>query len=75
MGIFFGTDGIRGVVNEDLTSVVAYKCGNALGSSKNMPTILIHLIIRFFFTKSFFLFKNFYNFYKLLVKILFLNLF
>ena len=41
MGIFFGTDGIRGVVNEDLTSVVAYKCGNALGSSKNMPTILI----------------------------------
>ena len=41
MGIFFGTDGIRGVVNEDLTFQVAFKCGNAVGVSKNKPLILI----------------------------------
>ena len=41
MGIFFGTDGIRGVVNEDLTSNVAFKCGNALSASKDKSTILI----------------------------------
>lgn len=41
MGIFFGTDGIRGVVNEDLTYDVAFKCGNALSTSKIQPTIII----------------------------------
>lgn len=41
MGIFFGTDGIRGVVNEDLTYSVAFKCGNALSNSKLRPTIII----------------------------------
>ena len=41
MGIFFGTDGIRGVVNEELTYNVAFKCGNSVGSSKENPTILI----------------------------------
>jgi len=41
MGIFFGTDGIRGIVNKELTSELAYKCGNALGSSKTNPTIII----------------------------------
>ena len=30
MGLFFGTDGLRGKVNEDLTFDVAYKVGNAL---------------------------------------------
>ena len=41
MGIFFGTDGIRGIVNDGLTFDLAFKCGNAVGSSKNKPVILI----------------------------------
>lgn len=41
MGIYFGTDGIRGVVNDTLTSSIAYKCGNALATTKDKPTILI----------------------------------
>ena len=41
MGVFFGTDGLRGVVNEDLSFGVAYKCGNALSSLKQNPTVLI----------------------------------
>ncbi len=41
MGIFFGTDGIRGVVNEELSYDLAFKCGNALASTKENVTILI----------------------------------
>ncbi len=41
MAIFFGTDGIRGVVNDSLTFNLAYKCGNALASGENKPTIII----------------------------------
>lgn len=41
MGIFFGTDGIRGIVNDTLTYNVAFKCGNAVGTSKSKPTIII----------------------------------
>ncbi len=41
MGIFFGTDGLRGKVNEELTFDVAYKIGNALSILKENPTILI----------------------------------
>lgn len=41
MGIYFGTDGLRGVVNEDLSFDIAYKCGNALATVKERPTILI----------------------------------
>lgn len=41
MGLFFGTDGLRGKVNEDLTFDVAYKVGNALSVLKPNPTILI----------------------------------
>lgn len=41
MGVFFGTDGIRGKVNSELTYDLAYKCGNALGSCINKPTIII----------------------------------
>lgn len=41
MGVFFGTDGLRGIVNEDLSYDVAYKCGNALSSLKTNPTVLI----------------------------------
>ena len=41
MGIFFGTDGLRGIVNEELTFDVAYKCGNALPALKESPLVLI----------------------------------
>ena len=41
MGKYFGTDGIRGIINKDLTFDIAYKCGNALGSATNKPTIVI----------------------------------
>ena len=41
MGLFFGTDGLRGIVNEDLSFDIAYKCGNALSTLKDCPTVLI----------------------------------
>ena len=41
MGLFFGTDGLRGKVNEELTFEVAYKVGNALSILKEKPTVLI----------------------------------
>ena len=41
MGLFFGTDGLRGKVNEDLTQNIAYKIGNALSILKENPTIII----------------------------------
>ncbi len=41
MGLFFGTDGLRGIVNEDLSFDIAYKCGNALSTLKESPTVLI----------------------------------
>lgn len=41
MGIYFGTDGIRGVVCDELTYNLAYKCGNALGGIKEKANILI----------------------------------
>ena len=41
MGFFFGTDGIRGIVGQDLTYSLAIKCGNALARLKNDCKILI----------------------------------
>lgn len=41
MGLFFGTDGLRGKINVELTYEVAYKIGNALSILKNKPNILI----------------------------------
>lgn len=41
MGLFFGTDGLRGKVNEVLTYDVAFKIGNALSMLKENPTIII----------------------------------
>lgn len=41
MGVFFGTDGIRGKVNSELTFDLSYKCGNALATSRDKPSILI----------------------------------
>lgn len=41
MGLFFGTDGLRGKVNEDLTFNIAYKIGNALSILKHDPTVVI----------------------------------
>ena len=34
MGVFFGTDGVRGVVNNDLTEELAQMVGNALARAK-----------------------------------------
>ncbi len=41
MGLFFGTDGLRGKVNEELTFDIAYKIGNALSILKEKPKIVI----------------------------------
>ena len=41
MGIYFGTDGLRGIVNEDLSFDIAYKCGNALASIAEAPTVIV----------------------------------
>jgi phosphomannomutase len=43
MGLFFGTDGLRGKVNEGLTFDVAYKIGNALSILKENPKAMHHL--------------------------------
>lgn len=41
MGVFFGTDGIRGIVNNSLTTDLAIKCGNAVAQEKKHAKILI----------------------------------
>lgn len=41
MGLFFGTDGLRGKVNDDLSWNIAYKCGNALGTRYPKSKVLI----------------------------------
>lgn len=41
MGVFFGTDGIRGIVNEDLNFDIAKRVGNSLTSVRANPTIII----------------------------------
>lgn len=41
MGLFFGTDGLRGKVNDDLSVDVAFKCGNALLGKYPKSKILI----------------------------------
>lgn len=41
MGVFFGTDGLRGKVNEDLTFDMAFKVGNALSVLTNKPKVII----------------------------------
>lgn len=41
MAVFFGVDGLRGKVNDDLSRDIAYKCGNALGVKFPKSKILI----------------------------------
>lgn len=41
MGNYFGTDGIRGIVNDNLTAETAHKCGNALAAIKRKPLVII----------------------------------
>ncbi len=41
MGIFFGTDGVRGVVNNDLTEEIAQMVGNSLARKKKRATIIV----------------------------------
>lgn len=39
--IYFGTDGIRGIVGEDLTQEICFRCGNALSKLKSKAKIVI----------------------------------
>lgn len=41
MGLYFGTDGIRGKVGEDLTQEICFRCGNALARQKKHCKIII----------------------------------
>ena len=41
MGVYFGTDGLRGVFNKELTFDLAYSCGNALAKEFDNIKILI----------------------------------
>lgn len=41
MGVFFGTDGLRGKVNKDLSFDIAYKVGNALGALRPKAKVII----------------------------------
>ncbi len=38
---YFGTDGIRGVANRDLTPELAFRCGNAVARLRTRPRIVI----------------------------------
>jgi len=41
MSVHFGTDGIRGIVNKDLTYDTAFKCGNSLAKLMGKGKVLI----------------------------------
>ena len=41
MAQYFGTDGIRGVANEELTAEIAFKAGNALAYLRDGATVVI----------------------------------
>lgn len=41
MGLYFGTDGLRGKINEEISSDIAYKVGNALGTIKPNAKVII----------------------------------
>ena len=41
MSTFFGTDGLRGIIGDDLTHEIAYNCGNALGKISPKSNILL----------------------------------
>lgn len=41
MGIYFGTDGLRGVYGEELTPSVAFKCGNSLSRFCKKKKVII----------------------------------
>lgn len=41
MGLFFGTDGIRGEFQKDMTAELCYRCANALSKQKQGAKILI----------------------------------
>lgn len=41
MSVFFGTDGLRGIVGQELTGDVAYKCGNSLSQIMKKGRVVI----------------------------------
>jgi len=54
--IYFGTDGIRGTVGEEITQEIAFRCGNSLASLKPNLKIVIATDTR---TSADFLFSSF----------------
>ena len=54
--IYFGTDGIRGTVGEEITQEIAFKCGNALASLGKKLKIVVATDTR---TSADFLFTSF----------------
>ena len=54
--IYFGTDGIRGTVGEDITQEIAFRCGNSLASLKPNLKIVVATDTR---TSADFLFTSF----------------
>lgn len=41
MNKYFGTDGIRGIANKELTTDIAYRCGLALTKIKHCPLVVV----------------------------------
>lgn len=41
MSVFFGTDGLRGIVGQDLNFDIAYKCGNSLSQTMKKRKVLV----------------------------------
>ncbi len=41
MSVFFGTDGLRGIVGQDLNFDVAFKCGNSLSQTQKKAKVLL----------------------------------
>lgn len=41
MGIYFGTDGLRGIYGEEISSSLAFKCGNSLSRLCNKKKVII----------------------------------
>ena len=54
--IYFGTDGIRGVVGDEITQEICFKCGNALASIKPGCNIIVGVDTR---KSASFLFSSF----------------
>ena len=58
MGVFFGTDGLRGKFNDEISVSIAYKVGNALASEIKNAKIgkyVLYILFVFLYLNSFFI--------------------